>query len=787
MNRTLHLLIILSIVSLPLSLGHTIIGAAGTSPLATYQATGPPVQMYYQMINNTSFETIIQPWTLITYNNYTLGVPVASITSPGYNDNSAVQLNLNSGNLTTDSHLNLVQDFSQRTVAFASGLRLLAASQVRVLTGTSTTDRVEISLTLSSSNGDPARIHYVIASAASLPANSTRDAYIALPGLGSNLWVLLDRNVANDAASTFPTLFGSLTTVRDVRLSVFSTSQPSPTYDPRIRYFETGVDPYWNTTETVIFDPDADGVYDPATDWTLYNQGLPASGQTLSNDVRIKYVDTTPNGHWDPGEPIVYDLKNEGVYDIANNDPVINGTAVAGSLLQYPIRQQTNALFDQVELYSPTGNIDWARNGGFETGDFTGWGNTAGFKVVSAPARSGSYSANGTAAGTTVALAQSIDGRPAIDSSVTLQASAQTEKMTGASSSDKADLWLGLVDSSAQATPLSIYYYFKTGPGTIPSNKTDTVNHKAPGFGTLNKWLNLTQNLLPETQYFDATGHTGPYRIETLVIEVSSQTTSTTITNFDELSVLAASHASYYAIDRLNSTYLYNANKAPQGTFYFKIPGQQSVLNITSPTGTPLQTSDYSTQKVEGSLQITVPTTTGVKYASPGDWRIYTTSKNVLANLLVTAAGSASSSSSFNTGDLAILASQSKDPLGIPMAGSNVTFLLSQGNTIYTGRTDGQGWFNQTGVTLPASSGTVTLEAISVSSSYIGLRTVQLAINSTIPWALIAYISIAAVTGILFGLLFFVRRRRARKSSASTPPSSNMKGIPASTTRSQNK
>src|SRR5438309_11656642 len=96
------------------------------------------------------------------------------------------------------------------------------------------------------------------------------------------------------------------------------------------------------------------------------------------------------------------------------------------------------------------------------------------------------------------------------------------------------------------------------------------------------------------------------------------------------------------------------------------------------------------------------------------------------------------------------------------MAGSNVTFLLSQGNTIYTGRTDGQGWFNQTGVTLPASSGTVTLEAISVSSSYIGLRTVQLAINSTIPWALIDYISIAAVTDILLGLLFFLRSGSVR-------------------------
>src|SRR5467141_596218 len=318
-------LIMLALLALPLTLTQATVAGAGTVPRTTYRTTGPAVQMYYQMINNTTFETGTLPWTLIAYNNYT---PSVSITSPGYNDNSAVQLNVNSGNLTIDSHITLQQDFSQNTVAFANGLRLRAAGQVKALTGNSITDRVEISLTLSSSNGNLLRIHYALASGTSLPANSTSDAYIAVPGFGSSAWIVLDRNVTSDTSYAFPTTLRSLSTVKDARLSVFSTSQGTPTNDPRIKYYETGVDSYWNTTETVVFDPDADGSFNPATDWILYNRGVPPTGQVLNNDPGIKYVDTNLNSHWDPGEPIVYDLKNEGVYDIAVNDPVINGTAV---------------------------------------------------------------------------------------------------------------------------------------------------------------------------------------------------------------------------------------------------------------------------------------------------------------------------------------------------------------------------------------------------------------------------------------------------------------------------
>src|SRR5438132_13600090 len=97
-SRFLHVLILLTLLVLPLAVGKVGLGAAaGTAPIATYQARGPALQIYYQMINNTSFESGTQPWTLIAYNNYTPGF---STVSPGFNDNSAVQLNVNSGNLT---------------------------------------------------------------------------------------------------------------------------------------------------------------------------------------------------------------------------------------------------------------------------------------------------------------------------------------------------------------------------------------------------------------------------------------------------------------------------------------------------------------------------------------------------------------------------------------------------------------------------------------------------------------------------------------------------------------
>jgi hypothetical protein len=748
--------------------------------------------MYFQRINNTSFETGTQSWNESAYNNFTSTV---SIVPPGYNDNSAVQLMILSGNLTVDSHLTLIQDFSKNTMAFGNGLRFRAAIQVQQIQGNSATDRIEASLTLTSSTGNIARLHYVFAHLPSLLANTTSDAYITVDWSGPTRWILLDRNVATDVANLFPSLTGSLASIKEARLSAYSTSQGVPTFDPRIRYYETGapVDPYWNTTETVVFDPDADGLFAPTTDWILYKGGsTPPTGAIVGVDTRIKFVDTNLNDRWDPGEPIVYDLRDQGVYD-SSRDPVINGTAITGSLLQDPVRMQTSALFDQVELYSPTGSHEWVHNGGFETGDLTGWGNTAGFIAASNLSHSGTFSALGTATGATIDLAQSIDGRPAIDSSTRLLASGYVGSMTGGSSSDKADLWLGLVDSSPKANPLSIYYYFKTGTGTLPSNNTDTVNHKAAGFGSFFQWLSLNQSLLPETGYFNLTGYTSPYRIEAIGLEVSAQTGSTTTLYFDDISIPAfytpaPAVSTYYAADGLNSTYAYSATRVPQGSLSFSVPAGQSVLNITSPASTTLQANDYATQTITGTRLITIPISTSLKYSSFGNWRFYTTSQNALASVYATTTGSNNPTSNFNGASSVNFVSQSKDPLGNPLSNSSVTLLFYSSSTqAFTGRTNNQGWYNQTNVALPQNAGTNILEAITVSSSYIGLRTTQLTINSSFPWAIIAYASIIGAALVLFGL-FYLRSRKKRQVQATTPPApSSTKKMPRPATTDKDK
>src|SRR4029077_14745342 len=229
--------------------------------------------------------------------------------------------------------------------------------------------------------------------------------------------------------------------------------------------------------------------------------------------------------------------------------------------------------------------------------------------------------------------------------------------------------------------------------------------------------------------------------------------------------------STYYAADGLNSTYSYSAIKVPQAQFSLNVAGGQSVLNITSPTGTIVQTSDYSTQTLGGALLITIANSTAYKYPAFGNWHFYTTSKNAVSSLYATSAGSSVASSKFDPGSTVNIVSQSKDPYGNPLPGSNVTILFYSSNTqAFTGKTNSQGWYNQTGIVLPQSSGAANAEAITMSGSYIGLRTAQLTINPTTPWAIIAYAVIAAAALALFGLFLF-RARRKRKASLGAPSS----------------
>ena len=729
-----------------------------------YATSGPEIPLSVQRLVNPSFENGFLQWTSTSYNNYSSSVDVAS---PGYGDNFAANLTILSGNLSAGSYLTLLQDISSNPAIFDYGASFRARVQVQALQGNTTADRIEVSLGMATSMGPTIRIHYVFAAGSSLPTNTTNDAYIRVAEPGTTGWISLDRNLALDARSAFlASSYASINSVQDVRLSIYAMSRGNATYDPRIKYYETGSDPFWNTTEAVVFDPDGDGIYHATTDTILYSGSVtPADGAPLSNDRQIRFIDTNLNGRWDAGEPIVYDTLNEGVYDQVY-DPTINGKPIAGSLLQDPIHHATKALFDKVELYSNSGGHRFIQNGGFETGDLSGWGNTAGFQATIGQHHSGTYSAEGMASSTTVALAQSIDARPPVDGNTILNISAYASQMTGSSSQDKVDAWLGLSDSGPSARPVWIYYWFKTGDGTVPVNTTNTENIRVVGFGSFNQWLTLNVDLLPAVGYFDNHGYTPPYKSDTVVLEESAQTGSSTIAFFDDVSLRgqdspAPATSKYYAIDGSNSTYTYDVRNAPPETFSINIASGQSVLNITSPEGTKILTNDYATQTVGENLQVTIPDLTISQY-TVGNWQITTTSKNILTIVYATTTGSNTASTSFDPGSSVTIVSQTKDPFGNPQSGSNTTLIVYSSNTqAFKGTTNIQGWYNATNVVLPSFPGAGFVEAIAVSQSYIGVRTTPININGANPWALLVYATIAVAGVAAFGLFLILRRRKA--------------------------
>src|SRR4029077_8680005 len=177
-------------------------------------------------------------------------------------------------------------------------------------------------------------------------------------------------------------------------------------------------------------------------------------------------------------------------------------------------------------------------------------------------------------------------------------------------------------------------------------------------------------------------------------------------------------------------------------------------------TGAIVPTSGYSIQTLGGSSLITVANSTTYNYPPFSNWHLYTTSRNALTTLYATPTGSSVSSSSFDPGSTINIFSQTKDPSGNPISFSNVTILFYSSNTqASTGSTNSQGWYNRT-IVLPQNSGTNRVEAITVSIGYIGLRTIQLTINPTQPWGLIAYIVRAAAALAILGFILFRRRRK---------------------------
>ncbi len=502
-----------------------------------------PPKLGDQKINNTSFESgNIQPWTASSYN---ANASSARLISPGLNDSYAVQLTVTSGNLTSSSYERLTQDLSASQVAFSNETLLQASVEVTTLTGNTSMDRAGLILSLATSTGITVRLHYIFASGEGLPTNTTRDAYFKVAGYGSSGWISISRNLETDTKSVFPNIASSVDAVREVSLYADSMSYGNPNRDLRIKFFDHYGTGAWNSSDTVVYDSDMDGTFQTGDQVLWTGTYSPSIGDSIINDPLIKLVDLDQNGKWDTGEPIVYDCYyssnpnniipgdcNNNAVDI--NEPVIYGNPIIGQLLMNPIRRVTTASFDEIQLYAPNINGNILINGGFETGTLVAWGNQPGFSPSSF-AHTGSHSAFGSVTGGTVQLTQSIDSQPRINIQSFLQASVNIAKLTGTTSNDSVDIWLGLSDR--KGTPVSLYYVFDTGNGMLPANATGLLYYKGLGFGTLNQWLNIDRMLSEDVAQFDSQGFSAPYSLDLVVLEARSQGSNTASAYFDDIYV----------------------------------------------------------------------------------------------------------------------------------------------------------------------------------------------------------------------------------------------------------
>jgi len=108
--------------------------------------------------------------------------------------------------------------------------------------------------------------------------------------------------------------------------------------DPHVMYYDANANGRWDQGETAVYDPDKDGIYNHLSDKVINGTALPDT-TPLSLDTHMRIVDTNLNGHWDVGEPVIYDADNDNVY--MAGDIVINrgnpGALFPGEILTEPV------------------------------------------------------------------------------------------------------------------------------------------------------------------------------------------------------------------------------------------------------------------------------------------------------------------------------------------------------------------------------------------------------------------------------------------------------------------
>ncbi len=89
--------------------------------------------------------------------------------------------------------------------------------------------------------------------------------------------------------------------------------------DARIKFVNSNSDNAWSFNETVVYDTNDNGTYDPGELLIGMVNGTmmgtpPVPGTLVKLDMKIRFIDSNNNGSWNTGEAVAYDTNNDSVY-----------------------------------------------------------------------------------------------------------------------------------------------------------------------------------------------------------------------------------------------------------------------------------------------------------------------------------------------------------------------------------------------------------------------------------------------------------------------------------------
>jgi len=94
--------------------------------------------------------------------------------------------------------------------------------------------------------------------------------------------------------------------------------------DSKIMFVDANSDSQWDFNETVVFDPDGNGLYETGEPVIGSVNGIaPSPGAILKNFSGLKFVDRYGDGIWRHGDPVVNDTNNDNLFEAG--EPAISG------------------------------------------------------------------------------------------------------------------------------------------------------------------------------------------------------------------------------------------------------------------------------------------------------------------------------------------------------------------------------------------------------------------------------------------------------------------------------